>query len=368
MPKTTQSTSQASSSRAQSSHPTIEQREILFEAEFDINGDFKNFEATQWAIQEFKRRGLKKLFKPVTSTAYTRLVIQFYSNLSRDCNKLGTLSSIVKGKQVDVTTSDIATALHCNNEQPPVDAQLDDQPDAFYVFEIIDDMCADQYADEKWNAGSRSKLPQPLLLVDYVLYRNVCPLGHKSQRRYQFLQALYAFHKGHWYSIPSIIWNQLQKFWDGVIARRASTTKSWGLPFPFLLTQILKKKGIKGTPKDGPVTDHPFFGRNQWNHSQSHMPREVRVEIPAEEGGEEAEHMEEDAPAPQQGGSADTVVISRTEYELLSGAHQRLEKLEERFTTIEAQSATHTTLLWAILDRLPPAAGASSSVPPGEQQ
>jgi hypothetical protein len=84
------------------------------------------------------------------------------------------------------------------------------------------------------------------------------------------------------------------------------------------------------------------------------MPREVRVEIPAEEGGEEAKHMEEDAPAPQQGGRADTVVISRTEYELLSDAHQRLEKLEEHFTNIEAQSATHTTLLWAILDRLPP--------------
>jgi hypothetical protein len=75
MPRTTQSTSQASSSRAQSSHPTIEQQEILFETEFDINGDFKNFEATQWAIQEFKRRGLKKLFKPVTSTTYTKLII-----------------------------------------------------------------------------------------------------------------------------------------------------------------------------------------------------------------------------------------------------------------------------------------------------
>jgi hypothetical protein len=135
-----------------------------------------------------------------------------------------------------------------------------------------------------------------------------------------------------------------------VITRKASPTKSWGLPFSFLLTHILKKKGIKGTPEDGPVTEHPIFGKNQWNHSQSHMPREVRVEIPAEEGGEEAEHMEEDAPKPQQGGRADTIVISRTEYELLSGAHQRLEKLEECFTNIEAQSATHTTLLRAILD------------------
>jgi chaperonin cofactor prefoldin len=98
------------------------------------------------------------------------------------------------------------------------------------------------------------------------------------------------------------------------------------------------------------------------------MPREVRVELPDEEGGEEAEHMEEDAPPPQQGGRADTVVISRTEYELLSGTHQRLEKLEQRFANIETQTASHTTILRDILDRLPPAAGASSSVPPGEQQ
>jgi hypothetical protein len=136
----------------------------------------------------------------------------------------------------------------------------------------------------------------------------------------------------------------------------------------FLLTQILKRKGIKGTPKDGPVTEHPFFGRNQWNHSQSHMPKEVRVEIQADEGGEEAEHMEEDAPALQQGGGADTVVINRTEYELLSGAHQCLDKLEQRFTNIETQSVAHTDLLRAILDQLPPAVGASSSVPHGEQQ
>jgi hypothetical protein len=75
MPNTTASTSQTSSSRTQSSHPTYEQREIIFETEFDINGDLKNFKATQWAVQEFKHRGLKKLFKSVTFTAYTKLIV-----------------------------------------------------------------------------------------------------------------------------------------------------------------------------------------------------------------------------------------------------------------------------------------------------
>jgi hypothetical protein len=118
-------------------------------------------------------------------------------------------STTVQGKQVEVTTSNIAVALHCNDEHPLADVQLDEQPKSFYVSKIIEDMCVKQYADEIWNAGSRSKFPQQLLLVDYILQRNVCQLGHKSQRRDQFLQALYAFHKGHWYSIPSIIWNQL---------------------------------------------------------------------------------------------------------------------------------------------------------------
>jgi hypothetical protein len=201
-----------------------------------------------------------------------------------------------------VTTSDIVAAPKCNDEHPFEDGQLDEQLESFYIFEIIKDMCAGQYADDKNNASSHSKLtPQPWL-VDSIMQCNVCPLGHKTQRCDQFIQALYAFHKGHCYSIPSIIWNQIHKFWDWVHACRATTTKSWGLPFAFLLTHILKKKGIKGTPEDGPITEHLFFGRNHWNHNQSHMPRGLRVQIPTVERVEDTEHMEEDAPTTQQGG------------------------------------------------------------------
>jgi hypothetical protein len=83
----------------------------------------------------------------------------------------------------------------------------------------------------------------------------------------------------------------------------------------------MKKKGIKRTPEDGLITEHPFFGKNQWNHSQSYMPKGLMAQIPAEERVEEAEYMEEDAPAPQQGGRRRFVVISRIEYEFLCGAN-----------------------------------------------
>jgi hypothetical protein len=98
-------------------------------------------------------------------------------------------------------------------------------------------------------------------------------LGHKTQRRDLFLSAFYAFHRGFWCSIPEIIWRQIHKFWKGVHHRAAEHTKTWGLPFPFLITHILRKKGIKGNATDEPITESLYFGRIQWNQSLSHMPR-----------------------------------------------------------------------------------------------
>jgi hypothetical protein len=52
---------------------------------------------------------------------------------------------------------------------------------------------------------------------------------------------------------------------EGVHHRVAKHTKTWGLPFPFLITHILRKKGIKGNAMDGPITESPHFGHIQWN-------------------------------------------------------------------------------------------------------
>jgi hypothetical protein len=68
------------------------------------------------------------------------------------------------------------------------------------------------------------------------------------------------------------------------------------------------------------------------------MPRGIRVQIPVDEGGEDAEHMEEDAPPPQQGGQNEYVVISCTEYEFLCGVNQSMDRMEERFANMEKQS------------------------------
>jgi hypothetical protein len=55
--------------------------------------------------------------------------------------------------------------------------------------------------------------------------------------------------------------------------RAVEHMKTWGLPFSFLITHILRKKRIKGTPEDRPITESPYFGCIQWNQSFSHMPK-----------------------------------------------------------------------------------------------
>jgi hypothetical protein len=139
--------------------------------------------------------------------------------------------------------------------------------------DIVSNMCEGQYADDRRNAASKTKIPWNLLFIDMVLYRNVCPLGHKTQRRDLFLSALYSFHREFWCSIPEIIWRQIQKFCEGVHHRGAEHTKTWGLPFPFLITHILRKMRIRGTPADESITESPYFGPIQWCQSLSHMPR-----------------------------------------------------------------------------------------------
>jgi hypothetical protein len=74
MPRGRGSSSQSFESHAIVARPPIESRKLILENTFAIKEEFSNNEATSSAVQELKRRGLKRLFKPVASTAYKRLV------------------------------------------------------------------------------------------------------------------------------------------------------------------------------------------------------------------------------------------------------------------------------------------------------
>jgi hypothetical protein len=155
---------------------------------------------------------LKRLFKPIASTAYECLVWTFYEHLRYECSRLDFLFSSIDGIDVEVTKADVAAVLKCNHEPPESDVPWIDFPSMLTIEDIISNMCEGQYADKHRNAASKAKIPPNLWFIDVVLYRNVCPLGDKTQRRDMFLSALYSFHRGFWCFIPEIIWRQIYKF------------------------------------------------------------------------------------------------------------------------------------------------------------
>jgi hypothetical protein len=160
--------------------PPFESRKLILENTFAIKEEFSNNEATSWAVQELKNRGLKRLFKPVASTAYKRLVRVFYEHLSYDCSQPDVLVSSIDEREVEVTTADVAAVLKCSHEPPKSDVPWLECPTMLTLEDIVSDMCEGQYADRHRNATSKAKIPRNRLFIDMVLYRNVCPLGHKT--------------------------------------------------------------------------------------------------------------------------------------------------------------------------------------------
>jgi hypothetical protein len=375
----------------------MESQKLLLENTFAIKKVFSNNEATSWAVKELKHRGLKRLFKPVASTAYERLVREFYTHLRIDGDQPDTLFSSIDRREVEVTIGDIAAVLKCSHEPPESDIPWIECPSMLTLEDIVFNMCEGQYADDRRNAASKTKIPRNLLFIDMVLYRNVCPLGHKTQRRDLFLSALYSFHQGFWCSIPKIIWRQIQKFYEGVHHRGAEHTKTWGLPFPFLITHILKKMGIRGTPADGPITESPYFGPIQWRQSLSHMPKAAPepapqlqpepepalepepMDIPemvaehemAFEPQREAEQEEQPEEYKEEYKDEECIMLRRSDLlhfqDTLVDIQSQIRDVQSQFAYFQRDARQDRLevqeMFRAIMDRLPPAAGPSAAPP-----
>jgi hypothetical protein len=94
----------------------IESQKLILENTFAIKEEFSNNEAISWAVQE-----LKRLFKPVASTIYERLVRAFYEHLSYDCDQSNVLVSSIDGREVEVTIADVVSILKSSHEPPKSD-------------------------------------------------------------------------------------------------------------------------------------------------------------------------------------------------------------------------------------------------------
>jgi len=124
----------------------------------------------------------------------------FYENLTYDTDNPAYLSFIVLGQHVYVRIEDIANALGCPTDDPR--GRFGEYPQHCDLHFIIRDRFQGAYGDDRRMCAKRAQLPHHLLLVDSILKKNVCPLGHKTQRIGDVLAALYAFEKKYWINVP----------------------------------------------------------------------------------------------------------------------------------------------------------------------
>jgi len=164
-------------------------------------------------------------------------------------------------------------------------------PVVIYI-SIIHDMFGGAYGDIKRTCAKRAQLPPHLLLVDSVLKKNVCPLGHKTQRIGDVLHALYAFEKRYWVNIPEIIWKQMYKCWEDMIEKRLRNAAQRPLPFPCLITKLIISSGIHFPERANLDRSIPVFGLAQWTQSISHMPQlgEPQADMEVDDARAEATH------------------------------------------------------------------------------
>jgi hypothetical protein len=110
------------------------------ETTFAIKEDFSKNDATNWAVQELKHHGLKRMFKLVASTTYERLVWSFYENLKYDCTRPSILFSLTDDENVEVTIANIVAALKCHAEPPEEEEPWIVCPSMLTTEDIVSDM------------------------------------------------------------------------------------------------------------------------------------------------------------------------------------------------------------------------------------
>jgi hypothetical protein len=161
-----------------------QQRSLNVETRFDIFGEFKENVSVKWVYRQFKKRNLLPFLKLANDFFYPLFVCIFYQNLTFDTDNPAYLSSVVLGQQVYVSIEDIANALGCPSEDPR--GRFGEYPPHCDLHFIIRDMFEGAYSNNRRTCAKRAQLPYHLLLVDFVLKKNVSIGAQNTENRWRF--------------------------------------------------------------------------------------------------------------------------------------------------------------------------------------
>ncbi|XP_059624199.1 uncharacterized protein LOC132267145 [Cornus florida] len=241
--------------------PRYSRLSVAYESIFDIDF-FSRYSLTWHACDDIDRRGILAILATITYPVYPRLVWMFFQNLRPTLSNLAELRTTVDGHPISIIVDTLSRSCRCPHLCPP---DLQDtyptlwRPSYAFMAEALTGLYS-----EGDTFATYTYLPNDLWFFDSVLYRNVFMVGHKIQRRGDFLTALYAFYTGCWLSIPALIWSVMMKLYTDHISK-AKPKRAKFLPFGHLITQILRDQCYPFQPRERPETGSCSFTKQDWN-------------------------------------------------------------------------------------------------------
>ncbi|CAL5423244.1 unnamed protein product [Camellia sinensis] len=268
---------------------------------------FQQDEDTTWAVEQLRLRQQLGICA-VTAPTYPRLVRLFYQNLHETPTTVGLLSDI-DGHVVHITSAMIAKVLEffAKPEEQPFPEVEDRQP----VPHLIQHYFPGAHGDPSFTCLRRSKLPSRLLLLDSVVHKNVLPLGHRAERRLEFVRVLHGYQLGYQVPLEDFILLHMQKFLREAVRPTPLQNLTWPLPFANLLTLMFELNHLPIAEDEEIDRGYPTFGRREWQHSISRIPQPVGAPV---EEAQDPVHDHPAHPVPPVPPHGDPLYMTREEY------------------------------------------------------
>ncbi|GMP61822.1 hypothetical protein CsSME_00024134 [Camellia sinensis var. sinensis] len=203
----------------------------------------------------------------------------------------------------------IATVLEffAKPEYQPFPEVEDQQP----IHLLIQQYFPGAHGDNSFTCLRRSKLTSRLFFLDSMVHKNVLPLGHRAERRLEFVRVLHGYQLGYQVPLEHFILMHLQKFLHEAVRPTPMQNLTWPLLFANLLTLVFELNHLPIAEDEEIDRGYPTFGQREWQHSISRIPLPIGARI------DEAQDPVPDHPAhpvpsvPPQG---DPLYMTREEY------------------------------------------------------
>ena len=221
---------------------------------------------TAYCFSVIDNNNLRPLLVPA-GRAYKRLTQLFYQNMTRHIDEysgLETLTVSIDGWTDSFTKWDLAHALGIPASS--AEASLPPCPDFLLpsndnCFPHLNELYP---LDNKGAVTRRTSMRQEMWLVDHFITKQVCPIGHRSERWAPLAQYLYCASAGYFLDAAELIFSTMWRVHCSEFNKKQGPSP---LPYMRYISTLLVNRGYVIRPDELYYAHHPKFTAQLWRQS-----------------------------------------------------------------------------------------------------